>query len=405
MSEFDNNCPLCSIPQKESVLYQDDKLYLASTKDLKGHKVRVMAVIKRHSSTPTIEEKLFAESKLIEHMQQVMGYQDWYIVSDKFASIPEHFHVMACDFPLEEESDPLFAKTPKTHFCKPKPKIMIGIPAFNEEDTVGQIVTKAKMYGDVFVVDDGSTDDTMQVAFEAGTKIIRHNHNLGYGSSLLNLFFEAEKNGYDVLVTLDADGQHDPSEIPDFIKALSNVDIVLGNRFKNHKNHTPFFRKLGIKVLSNLNFVGDAQCGFRAYNKKAIHEIWSDLDASGMGASVEILQIMRNKNLDYKEIPCVIKYGDGNKHSENTVSHGLGVLKTFFWKVIWEKPTKYLVPLNFVFLMLTLLSLFQSLNLYLQFHVVVLSWALLFVCSLISTILVFNILTTIIISKTKKGGL
>jgi len=113
---MDKKCPLCSIPKYESLLYEDDKIYLVSTKDLRGHKVRVMAVTKRHTIEPTFEEQILADGILFEHMTKLMGKNDWYIVSSQFASIPQHWHRIAMDFPLEEEEDPMFTKTPKIMF-------------------------------------------------------------------------------------------------------------------------------------------------------------------------------------------------------------------------------------------------------------------------------------------------
>lgn len=110
------NCPLCTIPINETLLYEDDSVYLVSTKDNKSHKVRVMAVTKRHTTEPTFEEITLAYGILINHMTNLMLNQDWYIVDGTFASVPQHFHILACDIPLEEEEDPFFVKTPKIVF-------------------------------------------------------------------------------------------------------------------------------------------------------------------------------------------------------------------------------------------------------------------------------------------------
>jgi len=116
MTQINAECPLCSIPLREILLYEDDKIYLVSTKDLKGHKVRMMVVTKRHTTKPNFKEQITAIGKLIEYMSNLMKDQDWYIVSNKFATVPQHWHVMSCDFPLEDEEDPLFASTPKVVF-------------------------------------------------------------------------------------------------------------------------------------------------------------------------------------------------------------------------------------------------------------------------------------------------
>jgi hypothetical protein len=115
MSVIDN-CPLCSIPQRETLIYEDDKIYLVESKDQRGHKVRVMSVVKRHTTTPTFEEQITAVGKLIEYMSNLMKDQDWYLISPKYASVPQHVHWVACDAPLEDECDPQFIKTPKVVF-------------------------------------------------------------------------------------------------------------------------------------------------------------------------------------------------------------------------------------------------------------------------------------------------
>ena len=94
-------------------------------------------------------------------------------------------------------------------------KVVVGIPAYNEEKTIAKVVIQAKKHSDsVMVCDDGSTDATGEIAKELGAMVITHDRNMGKGEALRSLFVEARKIGADALVTLDADGQHDPNEIP-----------------------------------------------------------------------------------------------------------------------------------------------------------------------------------------------
>jgi hypothetical protein len=115
VSKTNNKCPLCVIPINETLLYDDNLIYLVSTKESKGHKVRIMAVAKRHTTTPTFEEQITALGKLIEYMSNLMNGQDFYVVSNQFATIPQHFHYVSCDLPLEDD-DPLFIQTSKVVF-------------------------------------------------------------------------------------------------------------------------------------------------------------------------------------------------------------------------------------------------------------------------------------------------
>jgi glycosyltransferase involved in cell wall biosynthesis len=279
--------------------------------------------------------------------------------------------------------------------------VVVIIPAFDESKTISEIVTKAKVYGTVVVVDDGSTDNTYKLAKEAGAIVISHDKNMGYGKSISDGFKYAKENHFSYLLTIDGDGQHNSNEIPKFLQAIKSSDIVLGNRFLGESN-TPKYRKLGIKTISKLNGVSDSQCGFRAYNKKAINLIANNIYENGMGASVEILKLAQSCQLKITEIPCEIQYNE-EKHSQNPLSHGLDVIRALFWAIIWDKPSKTLLPLGLFFLIITTISGVQTINLYIQSHYVVLSWALFTIGSAICTILIFNILTFVLVFKNRKG--
>ena len=186
----------------------------------------------------------------------------------------------------------------KDQFGKHKPNMLIvaAIPAFNEEHTIAKLVLEAQKHVDVVLVcDDGSTDSTAEIAERMGADVIRHDRNLGYGAALKTLFTVARELNADVLVTLDGDGQHDPSEIPSLVDPVleNKADIVLGSRFLNKENGVPRYRRWGIQLISKLTgavsnhrFL-DAQCGFRVYGRKALNGL--DLVENGMGSSVEIL--------------------------------------------------------------------------------------------------------------------
>lgn len=395
-----NNCPLCSIPKKEKLLYEDDNIYLVATKELKGHKVRVMVAIRRHVTKPSFREQISANAVLIDYMKNLMRGQDWYIVDSTHAQYPEHWHMIACDTPSDSTEDPLFTKTPKVHFPVKEEKILIGIPAYNEEKNLPKVLKEATKHGKVIVVNDGSTDNTSTVAVHGGAYVLNHDTNLGYGASLTDLFHIAKVGEYNVLITLDADGQHNPSEIPHFLKALKNSDVILGNRFMG-KNNAPKYRKFGIKTISKLSGINDAQCGFRAFNKKAISMIANNFYETGMGASIEILKLAQSTKLKITKIPCTVTYGE-EKHSQNPLTHGLDVIRALFWAIIWEKPSKTLLPTGLLFLIIAVISGAQTVNFYVQLHTIILSWALLTIGSIICTMLIFNILTFVLVFKNKK---
>jgi len=123
------------------------------------------------------------------------------------------------------------------------------------------------------VVDDGSTDDTVEVATAAGAAVVSHGVNKGKGRAVKTSLKYAVEHGFDALVLLDGDGQHDPDEIPQLIEPISNdaADLVIGFR---SFTQMPFYRRFGRAVLDHVTGAGgvvtDSQCGFRALNRKAI---------------------------------------------------------------------------------------------------------------------------------------
>ena len=192
---------------------------------------------------------------------------------------------------------------------------LVCIPAYNAEKKIGDVVKKSLEYVDeVIVCDDGSTDNTAKIASESGAHVLSHKKNQGYGAALITMFEQARKDDADVMITLDGDGQHDPAEIPLFLKSLEekNVDVVIGSRFLNNKKKPPAYRTTGIKVITSAIRLGDklkitdAQCGFRAYSKKAIEVIHPT--ETGMAASTEILHKISNKDLTIFEVPIEVSY-------------------------------------------------------------------------------------------------
>ncbi len=206
------------------------------------------------------------------------------------------------------------------------------VPAYNEEDTISDVVKTAKKFVDkVIVCDDGSTDNTLNVAKLAGAEIVSHKKNQGYGAAITSLFDYCRKQDADVMITLDGDGQHDPNQIPILLDTLSqhSVDVVLGSRFLGAESDAPGYRKRGIKIITSAaNFgadfkVSDSQSGFRAYSKNAIDSIHPTEE--GMSVSTEILLKTSNKGLSLAEVPISISY-DGDTSGHNPVPHGMSVL-------------------------------------------------------------------------------
>ena len=204
------------------------------------------------------------------------------------------------------------------------------IPAYNEEKYIVDVIKKSLIHVDqVIVCDDGSTDETAKLAKSAGAIVITQS-NQGYGAAISTLFDYARKNHADIMITLDADGQHNPDQIPLLVDAITshNVDVVIGSRFLNDDSTTGY-RKAGIKIITSAaNFgsdfkLSDSQSGFRAYSKESIGVIHPT--EQGMSVSTEILLKISNKGLSLAEVPITVSY-DGDTSEHNPVSHGVSVL-------------------------------------------------------------------------------
>jgi len=250
------------------------------------------------------------------------------------------------------------------------------IPAYNEEDTISDLVKSAKKFVDkVIVCDDGSTDDTLNNAKLAGAEIISHKKNQGYGAAITTLFDYCRMQNADVMITLDGDGQHDPNQIPILLDTISqhSVDVVLGSRFLDNNTDTPGYRKRGIKIITSAaNFgadfkVSDAQSGFRAYSKSAINAIHPT--EQGMAVSTEILLKISNKGLSLAEVPITTSY-DGDTSEQNPVPHGISVLMNTIKYVSIRHPIKFYGIPGFVSIIAGLVCSILFLDAYLNDQVI-----------------------------------
>jgi len=261
-------------------------------------------------------------------------------------------------------------------------KIIIGIPAFNEEKNIGPIVAKLKKkYDQVIVCDDGSSDMTETIASSLGAHVVKHDKNLGYGSAIKTIFNEAGKLEGDVLVTFDADGQHLISEIDSVLQPIfeNKADIVIGSRFLGETKDLPRYRKIGIKTITGLTNVmtgskiTDSQSGFRAYTKKVLKEI--SPTESGMGISTEILIKASKKEMRIVEVPITISY-ENNTHSQEPISHGTSVIMSTIKHVAIERPLLYYGVSGLSFLIVGLIFGAWTLQIYSEERVVITNIAL-----------------------------
>ncbi|OGO18151.1 MAG: hypothetical protein A2Z15_02410 [Chloroflexi bacterium RBG_16_50_11] len=223
------------------------------------------------------------------------------------------------------------------------PKIIACMPAFNEAKYIGSVVLQTRQYVDeVIVVDDGSADNTVEIAELAGARVVRHAKNSGYGAAIQSIFAEARKIDPDVLVILDADAQHSPQDIPSVIKPIldDGCDFVIGSRHEQSEK-IPFYRRFGqkvilrsVKTLSEDNLT-DTECGFRAFSRKAIQSL--ELRETGMAISAETVAEAARKNLKVTQIPVAVTYSKDSS-TLNPVAHGLGVFTRVLAMISEQRP-------------------------------------------------------------------
>lgn len=250
------------------------------------------------------------------------------------------------------------------------------IPCYNEEHTVGNLILKTKPYVDsVVVVDDGSSDKTTMIAQNAGAVVLSHLLNKGKGAAIKTGFSYALAQGFDDVVTIDGDGQHDPEEIPIVLSELrrNGHDIVIGTRF-GPSTEMPFWRKIGKRVLDYATgigtggFVTDSQSGFRAFNKKAIETLVPLL--TGEAFSVESEQLIKGheKGLQMGSARVSCKYNGLETSTKTPSSHGVSVLHYVLKMVVKKQPLLFIGVPSLMIILLGLLGGLYTLLYYNTLH-------------------------------------
>lgn len=249
------------------------------------------------------------------------------------------------------------------------------IPAYNEATNIINIINEVKKHvSSIIVVDDGSDDDTYRLALSTHTKVIRNNRNRGKGAALKRGFLECLKYKPDIIVTVDADGQHDPEDIPNLLKPIQEgmADLVIGSRYNTLvKQEIPRIRGLGLSIIDVLNRtlmkinVRDTQSGFRAYSK-FILGIITDYDSVGYGAETEQLARAELHGFNIMEVPVKIRYhGLAQTSKMNPYLHGTHIFSTILKIAVEKKP---LLIFGFSGIILILLSMIPIINILLIFN-------------------------------------
>jgi len=218
--------------------------------------------------------------------------------------------------------------------------ICVLIPAYNEEKAVGQVVSRVrKIIEHVVVVDDGSKDATAQIAQDAGAVVLRHQVNQGKGAALRTGFQYVLDHGFDAVITMDSDGQHDADDIPEFLEAFKKMrsGIVIGSRMHDIST-MPAIRKVTNRLTT---FIGshlvrhrlqDTQSGFRLISRDVLRAV--NLEADRYEMESELLVKASRAGFRIASVPIKTIYGD-EVSKINPVADTLRFFRLFFRSLRW----------------------------------------------------------------------
>jgi glycosyltransferase involved in cell wall biosynthesis len=222
--------------------------------------------------------------------------------------------------------------------------VAIVMPARNEAAVVGHVVAQIPAEVNHFttipiVVDDGSTDSTGDVARMAGARVLRHITNLGVGMATITGLKAAQQLNADVIVTMDADGQHDPREIEKLVRCLieGDFDVVIGSRMFS-RDGMPLSRVAANLLLNLLTFaaygkiVSDSQSGFKVFSRQALAAM--DLNSSGYEICSEIVGEIYRKNLRYKSVPISAVYTPYSRAKGQHFLNGINLILGLFIRLV-----------------------------------------------------------------------
>ena len=235
-----------------------------------------------------------------------------------------------------------------------KSRVLVIIPAYNEEKNVGRLIDKIqKVYPDVdiVVIDDGSSDNTAKVAREKGAGVLSHCVNLGAGAATQTGYRYALRYAYEFIVQLDADGQHEPQCINDLITVLKNnlADMVIGSRFLEERSYKPcWIRRRGMSIFGAIvslvigQRITDSSSGFRAL-KREIADFFARINYPSDYQDADVIMLAHFAGFRIREIP-VIMYEDLSGGSQlgghRLVYYGFKTLLSIVVTLLRKKPKR-----------------------------------------------------------------
>jgi glycosyltransferase involved in cell wall biosynthesis len=208
-------------------------------------------------------------------------------------------------------------------------RVLVAIPAWNEEPSIAGVIERVRVHrpdADVLVVDDGSTDATARVAELAGATVVSLPFNVGVGGAMRTAFLFAARGGYQVVVQVDADGQHEPAELDALIMGLEDADIVVGNRFHPHSTYgVRGPRRWAMRMLgwwlSRMagTTISDPTSGFRSAGPRAIALFARNYPAEYLGDTVGSLSIAIRCGLRVGQAPVTMYFREYGRPSKNAL--------------------------------------------------------------------------------------
>jgi len=226
-------------------------------------------------------------------------------------------------------------------------RLLVVIPAYNEAGRIGPVVGKAHRQadGDVLVVDDGSSDGTADEARDAGAAVAVHPVNLGYGAALQTGYRYALRHGYDAVLQMDADGQHDPASIPALVGALDGADVVVGSRFLGDGGYSPTLaRRTGMRIFGAIatllcgQRITDPTSGYQAISREALR-FYAHERYPHDYPDADVLAMVARAGLRLREVPVRMLPSPTGK------SMHAGILKPLYY-VFRMSLALFLVPLR-----------------------------------------------------------
>lgn len=235
-------------------------------------------------------------------------------------------------------------------------KTLIVIPAWNESGSVGDVISKIHGLNqdyDILVVNDGSTDETESIALNAGAMVASLPFNLGVGGAMRTGFVYAVEAGYFAVVQVDADGQHDPVNIPELLAGLQTSDIVIGARFAGKGEYEVSGpRKWVMQILASTisriagNKLTDTTSGFKALGPNALQLFSKNYPAEYLGDTIEALVVAAQSGLKISQIPVKMYARQAGVASANPIKSALYLVRALIALIfaLSRKPIAIIRP-------------------------------------------------------------